>query len=214
MATCALSLTHAPIDPLTGWVFGSDEERCDFLLATSNTESGVSGRHFSINYNWTTKCLLLKNLSRHSVTMKSPKLYGHPVTVEGTQVIPPSEDNTIHAGVVVLIVRIPARGQDEDYGQTVKEAMPCFPPRVLCKDPPNTPPVILGKRNRVQYIIQNEGDIGKGGFGSVSKALDPNTGDLYAAKRFHKSKAVNKFIYRELELHRKVSHVSLLCICY
>lgn len=47
----ALSFNPGPKDLSKGFVFGSDPETCDVLLAKNNT-NGVSGNHFSINVAW------------------------------------------------------------------------------------------------------------------------------------------------------------------
>ena len=49
----ALSLNPGPKDVSKGFVFGSDPETCDILLAKDRT-SGVSGNHFSVNVDWAT----------------------------------------------------------------------------------------------------------------------------------------------------------------
>lgn len=214
MTTCALLLTHKPFDPFIGWVFGSDEDRSDFLLTTTAMETGVSGRHFCINYNWTSRHLRLTNLSRHHTMMSSPKL-GQDIIVRDSRVIITSEEVTITAGRVTLVVRVPVRGEYQDafskaldaYHNEVTDAMPRLV-TLRFSEPSNiTPQVVLGKRSRVQYLIEKEGDIGEGDFGTVSKALNPITGDLYAAKRIHK---VSQKARREIDLHQQLSHVSLL----
>lgn len=213
---CALLLTHKPFDPLDGWVFGSDEEHCDFQLATTSKRTGVSGRHFRIHYNWTSRCLLLSNMSKHHTVMSSPKL-GRNIIVRDSRVLLPGVDTTVNAGTVSLSIHIPARGEDQGtfdkaldaYHDEVREAMPRLVALNFGESLHDTPLVILGKRNRVQYLIEKEGDIGKGSFGTVSRALDPITGDLYAAKRFRN---VSTEAHKEIELHQQVSHVSLLLI--
>ena len=47
----ALSFDPGPKDLSKGFVFGSDPQTCDVLLAKDKT-SGVSGNHFSINVDW------------------------------------------------------------------------------------------------------------------------------------------------------------------
>lgn len=76
-----------------------------------------------------------------------------------------------------------------------------------------TPLVVLGKRNRGRYIIEEEGDIGSGAFGSVSKALDSITGNLYAAKRLTKMRPRGGTTVEEFDIHRKISHVGMFAAC-
>ena len=49
----ALRFTPGPKDLSKGFVFGSDPDTCDILIAKDKT-SGVSGNHFSINVDWRT----------------------------------------------------------------------------------------------------------------------------------------------------------------
>jgi hypothetical protein len=72
-ALYAIHLTQKPFDPSNGWVFGSEENGCDFQLSTNN-KGGVSSRHFRINFNWTSMRLVLTNLSQHHTMMSSPTL--------------------------------------------------------------------------------------------------------------------------------------------
>ncbi|KAL9109714.1 MAG: hypothetical protein Q9187_008128 [Circinaria calcarea] len=207
---CALLLSHKPFDPLEGWVFGSDEERCDFLLATTSKRTGVSGRHFRIHYNWTSRHLRLTNISKHHTVMSSTKL-GRDIIVRDSRVIFPGEIVTVTVGVVSLSIHIPPRGECQDafdkgldaYCNEVQAAVPRLVTLKFSEPSQETPLVVLGKRNRVQYLIEKDGDIGKGGFGTVSKAINHITGDLYAAKRFVK---VDPMAQTEIELHQRISH--------
>ncbi len=208
---CALLLSHKPFDPLEGWVFGSDEERCDFQLATASKRTGVSGRHFRIHYNWTSRHLRLTNISKHHTVMSSTKL-GRDIVVRDSRAILPGEIITVTAGVVSLSIHIPPRGKLQDafdkaldaYHNDVQAAVPRLATLNFSVPSQETPLVVLDKRNRVQYFIEKDGDIGKGGFGTVSKAVDHVTGDLYAAKRFFE---VHPKSQTEIELHQQISHV-------
>lgn len=212
-AVCALLLTDKLREPFI-WVFGSNLEKCDFQLATTSKGTGVSGRHFCITYNWESKSLLLVNLSRHHTLMRSPKL-GRDIMVRDSRIIPSNEDTTVEAGIVSLSIHIPERGKHQDtfdkalstYLDDVEPAIPRIAKFDSDRPSQETPLVILGKRKQTHYLIEKEGDIGKGTFGTVSKALDIVTGNLYAAKRFVGSKAS-----MEIDILQNLSHVSLLLI--
>jgi hypothetical protein len=213
---CAIHLTHKPYDPLDGWVFGSDEE-CDFQLSASKKD-GVSGRHFRLHFNWTSKRLLLTNLSQHHTVMSSPKL-GKDIIVRDSRVLPLDEAIAVSAGAVCLSIQIPERGEHQPaFVETLnachedaRQATPRLAGLGFNEPVAETPLVVLGKRDRVPYIIEKEGDIGSGTFGIVSKALDPITGDLYAAKRY-KIKPKVRITPKEIDIHLKISHVSLYSI--
>ena len=214
MLSSALEIHHKPHDPLDGWVFGSDAERCDFQLAVDHESSGVSRRHFRIHHNLKSRQLMLTNLSKHKTTMSSPRL-GEDL-VRDSRVIFPGEDITVTTGRVSLSMHIPARGEHQgsfkkaltEYLNELQAAVPQLATLSFGSGSSRaTPLVVQGKRNRVHYLIAKEGDIGQGAFGTVSTAIDPTTGDVYAAKRFHNGKAD-----KEINLHQEVSHVSVMVI--
>ena len=84
--TCAIHLTQKPYDPLDGWVFGSDEDHCDFQLSASK-KSGVSRRHLRVHFNWTSKRLLLTNLSKHYTRLSSLKI-ATDIVVRDSRILP------------------------------------------------------------------------------------------------------------------------------
>lgn len=127
----------------------------------------------------------------------------------------------VNAGAVCLSIHTPERGEHQPafdealnaHHDEVRQAIPRLVGLGLTEDEMETPLVVLGKRDRVQYIIEKEGDIGEGKFGIVSRALDPSTGNLYAAKQFKKGSTKVRVILKEIEIHCKIAHVSLSPIC-
>lgn len=177
----ALSLTQRPINPVDGWVFGSDEKYCDIQLA-SGKETGISSRHFRVNDNQTSGHLLLVDVSQHYTVMSYPR-FGEVIVVQESRVILPTETIITTAGFVVILLQILSREKHQDafdgalslYLDEVQAAEP----RLFTlssgmpsqgEDPKETPLGVLGKLNRAQYLIEKEGDIGRGAFGTVSKA--------------------------------------------
>ncbi|MCJ1246704.1 hypothetical protein MMC30_003913 [Trapelia coarctata] len=126
--------------------------------------------------------------------------------------LPLHETIAVTAGALCLTFYIPERGEHQGafdealnaYHDDVRQAVPHLAGLGFSEEVMETPLVVLGKRDRVQYIIDKEGDIGSGAFGIVSKALDPITGNLYAAKKFppHRSRITLK----EIDIHCKTSH--------
>jgi hypothetical protein len=229
-----LHLTDKPYDPTKGWIFGHDEDRCDFRLAI-NKETGVSSQHFSLWFNHASEILVLQNLSRHFTKMSSPTA-GTDRFVRGSHMIANNEDTTVSAGLVSLILRTPNRGKYEDafkknlkaFLEEAKAAEP-RPINLRLRNPSDeTPLTIEAKRHRIQYVIQDR--VGTGDFGRVSKAFNSETGDVVAVKEFrgmvgyneskkcNESKECNKCkkckwlkaIRSELQLHQSLSHVSSL----
>ena len=90
----------------SGWVFGSDHKRCDFLLA-ENHKTGVSSKHFSIEVERSARVLLLRNWSGR----KTRVLAGNEKPDVNTVTVI-DKDVFIQAGAVKIFVRIPVRGQE------------------------------------------------------------------------------------------------------
>ena len=66
-AYLALSFNPGPKDLAKGFVFGSDPQTCDVLLARDKT-SGISGNHFSINVDWSSGNPVIKCLTKDEGT--------------------------------------------------------------------------------------------------------------------------------------------------
>ena len=58
----ALKFMPGPKNLSKGFVYGSDPNTCDVLLAKDKT-SGISGNHFSINVDWCTQCPIITCLA-------------------------------------------------------------------------------------------------------------------------------------------------------
>ena len=65
-----LSTTQHPRDLSKGFIFGSDPDFCDVLLA-KNKRSGISGTHFAIHIDWESKVTILVCLSLNGVRIES-----------------------------------------------------------------------------------------------------------------------------------------------
>ncbi len=219
---CALKLKDKPYDPVKGWRFGSDdEEEVDFRLSDS-TRTGVSRHQFLINYNWKWKSLVLTNTSQHFTMMSSPTI-GRDIIVRGSKVILSNEVTKVTVGMVSILIQSPVRGNhqskfDENlasYLQELQASLPRLVGLTVRVSQRETPLVIYGKRSRLSYTIEKEGDLGSGKFGIVSRALDTSTGDFYAVKKFFAAKSRKKLISEEIKIAQRISHVrQLYQICW
>ena len=206
-----LTTTRKPFDPLSGWIFGSDDELCDLVLDEDSTH-GVSGKHFRIDHHWESKSLILTNISRHGTKLSSPSigLRGKTITGSGTWRIRPDEQTTIEAGRSSITIEVPRRGvyqseyddNLEAYFREVQKAVPQFRALRFHGSLIETPLVARGEQTRSQYVLQEE--IGRGAYATVFKAFDPSTNQVYAAK-----KVSYEYSPAEINILRRVSHVSL-----
>ncbi len=57
-----------PIDPASGYAFGTDPKRCDVLLSYRGVVKGISGHHFNITFDEQGH-LILKDLSTHGTAV-------------------------------------------------------------------------------------------------------------------------------------------------
>ena len=85
----------------SGWVFGSNSDRCDFLLAENN-KTGVSGRHFSLEVDKRARVLLLRNWSGHKT-----KVVTDTGRIDVSTMMVINKSAIIQAGLVEISVRFP-----------------------------------------------------------------------------------------------------------
>ena len=131
----ALGFDESPRDIAKGFVFGSDPETCDILLA-QNKHSGISGNHFSISVDWHTgnpliTCLTPKDGST-GIRIKSGFTFS--LFLQGTwKVLDPGETAIIVISetmrIVVYSPGLSARGSAYksnlvDYFHEYQDAVP------------------------------------------------------------------------------------------
>ncbi|KAI9699642.1 MAG: hypothetical protein M1836_002676 [Candelina mexicana] len=188
--------SHMPNDPVSGWIFGSDEETCDVLLSV-NVNKGVSRRHFSINFHPESKVLLFKSLSRNGTKLTSDNI-GFRVKVPMGQTQLLASQTIIFAGQIQLNISFPARNDTEQseynrlLSQRVSEAKEATPKlagfQIDCPEitPHLNSPPTARKRiklpNMPKYVYGKR--LGQGSFGEVFEAFHQTSGDRFAAKRF------------------------------
>ena len=119
----ALSFDQNPKDLSKGFVFGSDPETCDVLLA-SNKFSGVTGNHFSIHVDWQTGNSLITCLTPDDaigMQIKSGKLWRSYLQNAWVVVEPGTMVNIIIFEDTKLVILNPRReDQGFAYGQNVE----------------------------------------------------------------------------------------------
>jgi hypothetical protein len=160
------------------------------------------------------KCLVLTNLSQHFTRLSSPRI-GRDIIIRDSMIILSSEETVVTAGMVSLLIQIPARGDYQStfdknlaaYYQELQAALPRLAGLTVCVPQQETPLVIHGKRGRFPYIIEKEGDLSKGTYEVVSRALNPSTRDLCVVKKLYVTKATKTLIKAEIEINQRISHV-------
>ena len=163
-AYLALSLDPGPKDLSKGFVFGSDSETCDVLLAQDKT-SGISGNHFSLNVNCHSgnsliTCLTTSGTGIHiwSESDRIWKLYLQAARVE----VEPDTTTTIKISEKMkLLIQSPARhGTQPTYSRNLQKyftkcqaAVPEMS-HIRLYDPEQTPLLISRTRGLTgrQYI--------------------------------------------------------------
>jgi hypothetical protein len=209
--TFILTINKRPFDLQQGWVFGSNDN-CEFRLDEDSTR-GVSGKHYKIDHDWVSKSLILTNISRNGTDLTSDSI-GLRETVTGTWRIRPDERTTVEAGGSSVAIEAPRRGAfqsqyDENldaYHREVQEALPLLGRLRFSGAVVDTPVISRGEVARDHFLLQEK--IGEGQFGAVFKAFDCSNNRVYAAKRLFPGHASDKRIRAEINVLRKVSHVS------
>ena len=210
-ATIQLTLADSdkPYDPVRGFTFGSDvdSEEISVLLHPVKSGGQISRLHFSINFNWTTRNLVVTDYSRFGTLINS-HLHGH-LNLEQGEAITIFTDDSIQAGLTVFRLRVPDRGEhqqayDKNWEAYREECLAAFP-RVdgLSLDDGST--ITQEDSERLAYIEV----VGNGRDGTVYKAVDPR-GFYFAVKTFHNANdpSLAERIQREVDIVESLSHVS------
>jgi hypothetical protein len=205
---------EVPKDPSRGFVFGRDQQVCDFWLDESNT-LGISGQQFSIDFNWDSGFLRVTNLSRHGTVVDAPSI-GRDVRLKGNErrMLPPAEVTRISAGAVDLEFSIPDRGEGQGeyeenwvaYRRKFQNAVPGIQ-QLDIQSSKSTKLILRREGLKDAYLLHEE--IGRGEYGMVHKATDYRKGNLYAAKEFFaKGSDWYDKAKSEIEIIQNMSHVS------
>ncbi|KAK0101752.1 hypothetical protein ONS95_006904 [Cadophora gregata] len=203
-----LTLSRKPFDPLLGWVFGSDKKSCDILLDTSS-RNGVSRRHFSINHDRDSRSVILTNISQHGTRLTSESIGFEGMRITGNESwrIRPDERTTVDTGKTYVSIEVPrdaVRGKwRSEYEANLEacyreaqEAVPRIDKLKFHGGPiEDTPAEAYASR----YVLQEK--LGSGTFGTVYKAFDRYSKQVYAAKTVSSS-----YSPQEVEILQKTSH--------
>ena len=205
-----LSLLTKPFDPVLGFSFGSDSEKCDILLNDRVSEHGISRVHFRINFNLGSKALMLTDVSSNFTVINSKNL-GRVVLSQ--QSIAIQSGDAIQAGHAMFRLQIPERGKHMDeYNRNldrcileIKNAIPRMESLNVQQKQHNT---YLNPKDL--YLIE---EAGCGASAKVHKAVDA-FGFTYAVKVYRESGGdtvqteISRAISREIEAFKSFDHVS------
>ena len=154
----------------------------------------------------------MTNISWHGTKLSSLSigLKGKTISGSGTWRIRPDEQTTIEARRSSITVEIPRRGiyqseydnNLEAYYREVQEAVPQVRRLRFHGSLTETLLVARGEQTQSQYVLQKQ--IKEGAFGTVFKAFDPLTKQVYTA-----IKVSYGYLPTEIKILRRVSHVSL-----
>lgn len=202
---------HKPTDPLRGFVFGNDKDRCDVLL--DGRSEGVSRVHFRLSLNWESGALLITDTSSLGTNLTSSigRLPSVPLL---QRKIPIFSGDTIQAGTAMFKLIIPDRGNNRwifdqnrlNYYNKWKNQAPQIE-------------TLLISQKTLTYLdpgrISTFEVLGSGTYGTVHKAVDA-VGNIYAVK-FPKTlsdPAENSKVMERFERETKVLHdLDHVCSC-
>ncbi|KAI0095570.1 hypothetical protein GGR51DRAFT_85488 [Nemania sp. FL0031] len=191
---------HRAKHPQSGFVFGTDAEKCDILL-DGDYDSTISRTQFAIKGNWKTGILLIKNLSFQGTDVRCNEL--GKLNLRSTRILPLSDELQIRVGPLDLKIECP------DHRRLMKEDWKIYcneMNEMQSKDPSlanlnlESAPKTTNTPQEPNYRIGEK--IGSGGFGTVFEATNIVDGNMYAAKLAH----VDDTFKKEVESLKKISH--------
>lgn len=216
-----LRFNPLPKDPTRGFVFGSDEVKCDIVLK-DNGSRGISRVHFFVDFNWVSGLARLNNLSRYGTGIHSPCIDNgdHYLRIRESRILYPSEQSRVTAGTMQFDVSFPVLNEQDmplhqrnwrDLHTQWRQAVPNIGELGIQTTPAITQYAAIRKGAHRTYILH--GQINKGSFGIVRMATD-NAGNRFAAKAFERVKKPIPTInpYSEIGLCQKISHVRGLVV--
>ena len=209
-----LTFGKKPTNLEKGFVFGSDSQKCDVLLGGWG---GFSRQHFRITFNARGE-VILEDTSRvvTCVDYNGEEPHGRNqftwilfYKYKNIKITLNKEGNKL-----VFKVQWPDRkycqaeyeAHRDAYLEERRNALPSL--SQLGVESQQTTALLTAQHSpRQQRIYLPEEELGRGSFGTVSKAVDVSTGYEYAAKMFHGGNWK-----REVEILKSVSHVSVILI--
>ena len=211
-----LKFNPKPKELALGFIFGSDDAKCDVQLLDNTGDYSISRQHFCIDFNWTSGFLRLKNMSRYGTGMRAPSVKnGYQLLKHNNMhMLHPAEETKVYAGKLTFEISFPARGNHQHQYDKNWEA---FQRRHADAVPAISRLNIQSTSKVTRFLVRREGshntyflhdEIGKGEFGMVYKATEHRTGELFAAKQFAMRRPEwNAKAYVEIAISQKVTHV-------
>ena len=210
-----LTFDDKPKDLQKGFVFGSDPQICDVFLGERG--AGFSGRQFCITFNERGE-VIFKNTSRK----KSFVDYNGedpPGRNQFTWILFATYKNIqITMGDLIFKVKWPENRKfclaeyethRDAYFEERRNALPPLSQLGMASQPTTAVPTAQYSPRQEPpgqepiYLLEEE--LGRGGFGTVHKAVDVSTGDVHAAKKFHHGDWK-----KEVDILTELSHVSVI----
>ncbi|KAI0548505.1 kinase-like domain-containing protein [Xylaria curta] len=195
---------HDPADSQKGFVFGSDEHKCDVLLDKSQAR-GVSRKQFAILLDWDTRTLTLENMSSQGTDIES-RTFGD-FHLEETLKLHENEIVNFRLGQFDIEIRIPGHSSHRDiffknwaeYRARLLSKLPVLQ-KLALKSNTKTGATISD-----DYILGPR--LGRGTQASVYSAKERKSGDECAIKRFHD---VGRYNAREVAIASQLKHPHII----
>lgn len=222
-----LGLDPGPRDYVSGFVFGTDKDKCDVQLLESskaNEPYGISRMHFRLDLHPESGLPRLHNMSRNGTWIVAPSVNRGKAQLQQGEMhaLNPNEQTKLLVGALEFEVSTPydGNGESSSYKRTVEKylvkvngAVPRIGGMSIDTVSTCTPNAQIRQGSKGRYRLGEI--IGEGSFGRVCKATDILSGSVCAAKIFRKGIKYHpkKFTdgtkdYPEVVHSMKIRHVS------
>ena len=219
-----LQFDPEPKDATQGFVFGTDDTKCDVQLLENPDPAnryGISRQHFRIDFNWKSGFLRLNNMSATNGTgMKAPSTVKNgfqSLKYNNMHMLHPAEQTKVRVGTLEFEISFPTRGKSQRlydrnwdiYRKKHGDDVPNIDTLAIQPTLKITRFVQRREGHRNAYLLHDE--IGTGQYETVCKASEARTGELFAAKQFVMRKpGWDVKAYMEIAISQDVTHVSIL----
>lgn len=211
-----ISFHQIPKAGTGGYIVGRDPELCDIVISGAR---GVSNMHLAIQFNWNSRFIVIRNLSRYETVLD---INGEAVRLtnsesRNTRSIIPTDRPIIYLGAIGF--KLVQRRHDANYCKSFSTFYKACQEQDLREKPdqdvvqnisplPDTifQAVRIGLKGR--YTLTDS--IGSGQFGHVYECVDRQTGNIFAAKQFLRIKSSQQIerTLKEIIVSQGLHHVS------
>ncbi|KAF4955445.1 hypothetical protein FGADI_4555 [Fusarium gaditjirri] len=209
MLVLRFTTAHKPKSPSIGFIFGTDREKCDVLLATTRN-TGISGKQFAITFHTTTGAVIIRNLSKRRTKIKEQG--DKPTQLRTQKVLFGTNVTSIYLPGLELSISKP--WQDGDYSTVYSDylaRLALVEPDINALRLQSSAATGSSAASVLDMYTRTTTRLGQGSSGVVYQGMHRQSGELVAIKIYGKRTKEAKTEGNILNLLHHVHIIELYC---